>query len=90
MTKPTQLTISLTAELEAFIEQRLASGRLATAGEVVREGLRLLEAREQQSEAVIAELRHEIEVGMKQARAGQLRDGREVFEELRRRLRPDA
>ncbi len=88
MVKPSQLMITLTPELEAFIETRIASGRFGTAGEVIREGLQLLEAREQEREAVIEELCQEIEVGVAQAKAGQLRDGREFFEELRRKVRP--
>ena len=88
MAKPSQLTVTLTRELEAFIETRIASGRFGTADEVIREGLRLLAAREQAREAVIEELRQEIEVGMKQALAGHLRDGRAFFEELRQRVRP--
>ncbi len=88
MTKPSQLTVTLTPELEVFIETRIASGRFGTAGEVIREGLRLLEAREQGHDAVIDELRQEIEVGVAQAKAGQLRDGREIFEELRRKVHP--
>jgi antitoxin ParD1/3/4 len=88
MAKPPQLTVTLTPELEAFIETRIASGRFGTAAEVIREGLPLLEVREQEREAVIEELRQEIEVGVEQAKAGHLRDGREFFEKLRQKVRP--
>lgn len=83
----TQITVTLPPELEAFIEERVASGRFATAGEAVREGLRLLEEREQEREAVLAELRQEIEIGVEQAKAGQLIDGRAFFDELRQKIR---
>jgi len=43
----TSLNVSLTPELEQFVQSRVASGRFQTASEVVREGLRLLEEREQ-------------------------------------------
>ena len=56
----TQITVTLPPELETFIEERVAAGRFATAGEAVREGLRLLDEREQEREAVLAELRDEI------------------------------
>jgi antitoxin ParD1/3/4 len=82
-----KITVTLPSELEAFIDARVASGRFATAGDVVREGLRLLEEREQERDAVLAELRHEIEVGVAEARVGQLRDGRTFFEELRQKVR---
>jgi antitoxin ParD1/3/4 len=83
----TQITVTLPPELEAFVEERVASGRFATAGEAVREGLRLLEAREQAREAVISELRQEIEIGVEQAKAGKLSDGGAFFEQLRRKIR---
>ncbi len=82
-----KLTVTLPSGLEAFIEERVASGRFATAGEVVREGLRLLEEREQERDVVLAELRREIDVGVEEAKAGKLRDGRTFFDELRQRIR---
>ena len=83
----TQITVTLPPELEAFIEERVASGRFATAGEAVREGLRLLEEREQEREAVLTELRQDIELGVEQAKAGKLSDGRAFFEQLRQKIR---
>jgi antitoxin ParD1/3/4 len=83
----TQITVSLPPELEAFVDERVASGRFATAGEAVREGLRLLEQREQERETVLAELRQEIEVGVDQAKAGKLSDGKAFFEQLRQKIR---
>ncbi len=63
-----QITVTLPPELEAFIEERAAAGRFATAGEAVREGLRLLEEREQERESVLTELRQKIEIGVEQAK----------------------
>ena len=85
-----QITVSLPPEVEAFIEERVAAGRFATVGEAVREGLRLLEEREQKREAVLTELRHEIEIGVEQAKAGRLSDGSSFFEQLRQKLRSSA
>jgi antitoxin ParD1/3/4 len=89
MTMPrlSQLTIMLTPELEAFIQERVASGRFATAGEAVREGLHLLEEREQERDTVLTELRQDIEIGVEQAKAGQVSDGRAFFEQLRQKIR---
>src|SRR5205085_11483455 len=39
------MNVSLTPELEKFVQSRVASGRYQTASEVIREGLRLLEER---------------------------------------------
>lgn len=40
--------VSLAAKHEAFVQRMLADGRYASASEVVRDGLRLLERQEQQ------------------------------------------
>lgn len=77
------LNVSLTAELEQFVQSRVATGRYQTASEVVREGLRLLEEREQAREAALAELRAKIRRGAEQAESGELLDGEAVFEEIR-------
>jgi antitoxin ParD1/3/4 len=49
--------VDLTVEQEQFIQTTIASGRFADASEVVREGLRLLEEREQDLQARIEWLR---------------------------------
>jgi antitoxin ParD1/3/4 len=85
MPKSSQLTITVTPELEAFIRERVASGRFDTASDVVREGLKLLEVREHERAAVLGEIRGQIEVGLQQAKAGQLRDGEEFFADLERK-----
>jgi antitoxin ParD1/3/4 len=76
------MNVSLTPELEASIDARVASGRYQSASEVVRAGLRLLEAEEQQREAALAEVRQKIEVGLEQIRRGEVFDGEAVFDEL--------
>lgn len=81
-----RINVTLPSELEAFIDERVASGRFATVGDAVREGLRLLEAREHERDELLAELRQEIEIGIAQADKGQLKDGRAIFEELRRKV----
>jgi antitoxin ParD1/3/4 len=60
----TSMNVSLTPELEQFVQSRVASGLFQTASEVVREGLRLLEEREQAREAALAELRARIRRGI--------------------------
>ena len=78
------MNVSLTPELEQFVESRVASGRYQTASEVIREGLRLLEAREQTREAALEELRTQLRRGVEQADPGELLDGDTAFEEMRK------
>ena len=77
------MNVSLTPELERFVQSRVASGLFQTASEVVREGLRLLEEREQARAAALAELRARIRRGIEQADRGELLERDAVFEEIR-------
>lgn len=49
---------------EGFIRELVDSGRYASASEVMRDGLRLVEERERLREAKIAALRHDIAEGL--------------------------
>jgi len=55
------LNVSLTPELEKFVQGRVASGRYQTASEVVREGLRLLERQEMDREEAFAALKKKLQ-----------------------------
>ena len=50
--------VSLTPEIEAFIDSRVASGRFRSASEVVRAALRLLEEEERRRESPDGRGRH--------------------------------
>jgi len=76
------MNVSLTPELEQFVQSRLASGRYQTASEVVREGLRLLEEREEARATALNEIRAKIRRGIEQADQEELLDGDTVFEEI--------
>jgi antitoxin ParD1/3/4 len=80
------LNVSLTPELEKFVESRVASGRYQSASEVVREGLRLLEERDISRQSALDEVRRKIAVGLDQAERGELFDGEEVFREILEKL----
>jgi antitoxin ParD1/3/4 len=61
------MNISLTPELEQFVNQKVASGRYQTASEVIRDGLRMLVEREELHHQKLADLRRDIAVGAAQA-----------------------
>ena len=85
------LNVNLTPELEALVRDKVASGRYSSASEVVRDALRLMEARDHESEARLKWLRREIQAGIDSGDAGVLdmadikRKGRERLARLRKR-----
>lgn len=82
-THRTTVNVSLTPELDAFLQNRVKSGRYQTTSEVVREALRLLERQEREREEALYQLKAKLEKGAAQAERGELLDGDEVFDELR-------
>nr|RNJ69437.1 MAG: type II toxin-antitoxin system ParD family antitoxin [Leptolyngbya sp. IPPAS B-1204] len=58
------MNISLTAELERMVQEKVASGMYSSASEVIREGLRLLKERDMLQAMKLQELRTEIRKGI--------------------------
>ncbi len=56
--------INLTKYFDTFIERQVASGRYGNASEIVREALRLLEARNKEREQKLKLLRKAVKEGM--------------------------
>lgn len=81
-TKQMTRNIALSPKLDRFIQGKIDSGRYQSASEVVREGLRLLEEREQEQKAALSEVRRQIRVGYEQIRKGQTLDADEVLAEI--------
>ena len=78
----TSLNVSLTPELERFVQQRVATGRYQTASEVVREGLRLLELQERDREAKFLALKAKLKRGSDQADRNELVDPEETLKKI--------
>lgn len=68
------MNVSLTPELEQFIQAKLNSGMYHSTSEIIREGLRLLKERDQFQEMKLAALREEILKGVQQADQGLFSD----------------
>ncbi|HXB70518.1 MAG TPA: type II toxin-antitoxin system ParD family antitoxin [Candidatus Acidoferrales bacterium] len=73
--------VNLTEHFDRLIETGITSGRFSNASEVVREGLRLLEQREQEDKAKLESLRTAAKEGFDAADRGDyvsLRSDREI------------
>jgi antitoxin ParD1/3/4 len=80
------MNVSLTPELERFVQAKVESGLYNNASEVIREGLRLLK----EHDDIRLKWREQIERGWAQAQAGQVVDGPRVMMEIKNRLRARA
>ncbi|MHB8078734.1 MAG: type II toxin-antitoxin system ParD family antitoxin [Candidatus Krumholzibacteriia bacterium] len=78
------MNVSVGREFEEFVRNKVASGEYASVSEVVRDGLRLLKEKELIREARLQSLRGAIQKGIDQADDGQLLDGPEVMNAMRR------
>ncbi|MBE9006665.1 type II toxin-antitoxin system ParD family antitoxin [Fortiea sp. LEGE XX443] len=58
------MNVSLTPELEKWVQSKVESGMYTSASEVIREGLRLLKEQDALKEIRLAELRREIQQGI--------------------------
>jgi len=79
------VNVSLTPELEKFVEDKVESGRYTSASEVMREALRLLEEQERLRREQVAVFQRELAVRMAAMDRGEFVDPEEVRERLRRR-----
>lgn len=59
-----KMNVSLTNELEQFVQEQVKSGMYYSASEVIREGLRLLKEKDMLRQIKIEELRKEIQKGL--------------------------
>jgi len=73
------MNVSLTSHLDGFIDQQVSSGRYRSASEVVREGLRLLETRENQ----VLLLQSALDEGL----SSELSEGKTAMARIRQKLK---
>jgi antitoxin ParD1/3/4 len=82
------MNISLTPELEMFVNKKVASGSYQTAIDVICDGLRLLRERDELEQEKIDDLRRELAVGIKQADEGKTAPfNEETIERVKARVR---
>ncbi|MCU0238162.1 MAG: type II toxin-antitoxin system ParD family antitoxin [Pyrinomonadaceae bacterium] len=68
------MNVSLTPELENFVNEKVKSGLYNSASEVLRESLRLLKERDMLKEIQRSELRREIMLGIEQIKNGEYKE----------------
>jgi antitoxin ParD1/3/4 len=80
------MNVSLTSELEQYVQEKVSSGLYYSASEVIREGLRLLKEKEQFQQVRLQELRRDIQAGLDSGEPTPL-DMQAVKEKARQRRR---
>ena len=80
------MNVSLTPELEKFVNGKVESGLYNNASEVVREGLRLLKEHDE----IRVKWREQIERGWLQVERGELVDGPAAMAAIRERVKTKA
>ena len=76
------MNVSLTSELEEFVNNKVKSGMYFSASEVIREGLQLLRDHDELKNRRIEEIRQQIAHGVEQLERGETVDGEEAFRKL--------
>lgn len=79
------MDVALNADLEKLIIERLKSGEYNSASEVIREGLRLLEAEEELRIVKSRALKRDIAAGLEQLDRGEGVPAESVFAEIKQR-----
>lgn len=76
------MNVSLTPELEHFIESKVKSGFYHSVSEVIREGLRLLAEQDEIKKKRLEMLNFEIDKGLASLKAGYSISGDVVYQQL--------
>jgi len=80
------MNISLTPELEKFVQQKVNSGMYTSASEVIRESLRLLYIQDDLQSQKIEQLNQAIELGMQQLSEGKKISAEASYERLKKKI----
>lgn len=81
------MNVSLTPELEKLVADKVAAGLYASASEVIRDALRLLEERDMLRQAKLEAMRKGVQKGFDELDRGEGVPTEQVFEELRKKQR---
>ena len=80
------MNISLTPELEHFIQDKVNSGMYTSASEVIRESLRLLHTHDDLQNQRIKHLNQAIDIGLQQLNAGKKVSSHESYDRMKQKI----
>ena len=81
------MNISLTRELEQYVQDKLSSGMYTSASEVIRTSLRLMHAQEGLQSQRVAQLNQAIDVGLEQLARGQKVEGSVSYQKMKTKIK---
>ncbi|MDZ8264676.1 type II toxin-antitoxin system ParD family antitoxin, partial [Nostoc sp. ChiQUE01b] len=80
------MNVSLTPELEQFIQSQVESGKYSSSEEVILAAIKQLEVRENIYKGRFEELQRSIMIGVEASERGELIDSEIVFQQLQQKL----
>ncbi|MCD8488134.1 MAG: type II toxin-antitoxin system ParD family antitoxin [Desertifilum sp.] len=80
------MNVSLTPEIEQFIQSQVESGKYTSPDEVILAALRAFEERERLYKGRFEELKREIMIGVEASERGEVIDSEAVFSQLKQKL----
>lgn len=80
------MNISLTPELEQFVNTKVSSGLYTSASEVIRESLRLLHNYENLQNQRLQQLNHAIDSGLQDLKMGNKKSAKSSYQKLKKKI----
>ncbi len=80
------MNISLTPELEHFVQDKVNSGMYTSASEVIRESLRLLHTHDDLQNQRIKQLNQAIDIGLQQLNVGEKVPAHESYNRMQQKI----
>lgn len=80
------MNISLTPELEYYVQEKVRSGMYTSASEVVRESLRLMHTYDDLQKHKLTTLNNEIHMGLSQLDAGKAIDANKSYKKMKAKI----
>lgn len=80
------MNVSLTPELEHFIQDKVNSGMYTSASEVIRESLRLLHTHDNLQNQRIKQLNQAIDIGLQQLSIGKKVPAHETYDRMKQKI----